>query len=249
MIETRNVYVQLLELCQSQLAAGQWSAGDRFPSERELAQKHGISRTTANKVLSKLASEGWLELRKGIGSFVAERPGLFTSLERMESFTDFALAQGFVPSTEVMEFVHLESPPAPIRGLLGLRVGEPALFLRRHRRANGEVVIVEHRYLSAWLYPDLCAEELEGSFYAVSQERFGLRAVSQRFELSATESPAEVREQWPVPALKLSGVGEDVAGRVIWYQELYYHGGRFRLHHASSGNNQSVDVSLQFQRG
>jgi DNA-binding GntR family transcriptional regulator len=248
MIETRNIYVQLLELCQKQLATGQWSVGDRFPSERELAQTHGISRTTANKVISKLASEGWLELRKGIGTFVAARPGLFTSLERMESFTEFAQAQGFVPSTGVMEFVRLERAPEPVGSILGMQREEPAFFLRRHRRANDETVIVEHRYLSARLYPDLRGEDLEGSFYALSEERFGLKAVSQRLELSATNPPAEVRDQWQVPALKLSGVGEDLTRKVLWYQELYYHGGRFRLHHASTGNSPSPSVSLHFQR-
>ncbi len=84
--ETRPIHEQLIRLCQEELEAGRWQPGQQFPSS-VICARHGVSRATANKVLSKLASEGWLEMRKGIGCFVAERPTLFTSLRRIESFT------------------------------------------------------------------------------------------------------------------------------------------------------------------
>lgn len=51
MIETRPVHELLRERCQ-----------------KELAMQFRIFRGTANKVLAKLASESWLELRKGLGT-------------------------------------------------------------------------------------------------------------------------------------------------------------------------------------
>ncbi|MFN9913156.1 MAG: GntR family transcriptional regulator, partial [Pirellulaceae bacterium] len=43
---------------------------DRFLTEREIADRFGVSRPTANKALASLVSEGLLEFRRGVGTFV-----------------------------------------------------------------------------------------------------------------------------------------------------------------------------------
>ena len=43
---------------------------DQFLTEREVAEKFQVSRATANKSLASLVSEGFLEFRKGVGTFV-----------------------------------------------------------------------------------------------------------------------------------------------------------------------------------
>ena len=49
---------------------GDLKPGDRFPSARELAETHGIGRTTAGRVHGTLISLGLIEHRPGIGTFV-----------------------------------------------------------------------------------------------------------------------------------------------------------------------------------
>ncbi len=44
-----------------------------MPSESELAQRYGVSRMTAGKVLGQLAAEGLIRRRRGAGSVVARR--------------------------------------------------------------------------------------------------------------------------------------------------------------------------------
>ncbi|PTY01711.1 hypothetical protein DB346_11835 [Verrucomicrobia bacterium LW23] len=231
-IETRSVHLQLIQLCQQELGAGKWRAGDRFPSERELAARHGISRVTANKVIAKLVSEGWLELRKGIGCFVAERPTLFASLRRVESFTDFAREQGYEPSTQVLEFQRAHAAQERIRSALRVAPGDAVMFMRRLRLADGEPVILEDRWLPAALYPGLTEAKAQGSFYQLCRERFGLTVQREEAEIRAAIAPAWPGVNWPAPALRLEGLGFDAAGRPLWYQVLHYHGGRFTLSNA-----------------
>ena len=62
----------LRESILDRLQAGQWRAGDRLPTERELSERFGVSRTTVRKALLELKQQGLIEQTVGSGTFVAE---------------------------------------------------------------------------------------------------------------------------------------------------------------------------------
>ena len=55
--------------------------GDAFPSVRALSRELKINPNTAHKIIQQLIDEGVLEVRPGIGRFVAE-PSASTAAER-----------------------------------------------------------------------------------------------------------------------------------------------------------------------
>lgn len=56
-----------------QLEAGQWRAtGGRLPTERELAERYQVSRTTVRKVLAELKEQGLIQQTAGSGTYLAE---------------------------------------------------------------------------------------------------------------------------------------------------------------------------------
>jgi DNA-binding FadR family transcriptional regulator len=57
------------------LESGHWRAGDRLPTERELSESHGVSRTTVRKALLDLKQQGLIEQTVGSGTYVAEHVG------------------------------------------------------------------------------------------------------------------------------------------------------------------------------
>lgn len=63
----------LRETILSQLQAGHWKAGDRLPTERELAEGYRVSRTTVRKALADLKQQGLIEQTVGSGTFVAQK--------------------------------------------------------------------------------------------------------------------------------------------------------------------------------
>ena len=65
------VYRQIVEYVRGQIAAGQWSAGNRLPAQRELARLFGVNRSTVVAAMEELASHGLLESDHGGGTRVA----------------------------------------------------------------------------------------------------------------------------------------------------------------------------------
>lgn len=241
MIETRTVHEQLIELCQNDLAAGRWQSGEQFPSERDLAATHSVSRATANKVLAKLVSEGWLEMRKGIGCFVSDRPTLFASLRQIESFTNLTTEQGFCPSTQVIEFQSDATAPDAVHAALQNTKKDRVIFMRRLRLIDDAPVILEERWLPAYRYPRLTAARLKGSFYKLCHDAYGLTVQREEAEISAALAPELPELHWDAPALRIEGVGFDSENHPLWYQVLHYHGARFSL-------NNTVDNAAAFPR-
>lgn len=61
---------QLAALLSSQIVSGALAPGDRLPTEQQLGQVHGVSRTVVREAVHQLRSRGLLVSRQGSGVFV-----------------------------------------------------------------------------------------------------------------------------------------------------------------------------------
>ncbi|MFD4507209.1 GntR family transcriptional regulator [Streptomyces sp. NPDC058457] len=59
---------------REQLANGTYRVGQQLPTQRELAGEFGVSRDTVQRVLRRLADEGWIATRQGSGMRVLRVP-------------------------------------------------------------------------------------------------------------------------------------------------------------------------------
>ncbi len=82
-----SLYQQVVYAAKKAVISGQMRPGDPFPSVRALSKDLKINPNTAHKVIARLAAEGMLEIRPGLGAFVTERP-LATALERTRLLED-----------------------------------------------------------------------------------------------------------------------------------------------------------------
>ena len=67
-------YERLTEHYRDLIERGQLKPGDRFPSARELSERHGVGRATSGRVHGTLISVGLIEHRPGVGTFVLAPP-------------------------------------------------------------------------------------------------------------------------------------------------------------------------------
>ncbi|MCB2068499.1 MAG: winged helix-turn-helix transcriptional regulator, partial [Ottowia sp.] len=65
-----NTTMALRDHLLANLAAGRWRAGDRLPTERELGDQFGISRTSVRRVLLELRELGAITQTVGSGTYV-----------------------------------------------------------------------------------------------------------------------------------------------------------------------------------
>ena len=94
-------YERLVEHYRDLISRGQLKPGDRFPSARELSEKHAVGRTTTGRVHGTLISMGLIEHRPGVGTFVlalppdgeAEVPALATAAQKVVDAFDAWRAQ------------------------------------------------------------------------------------------------------------------------------------------------------------
>jgi len=69
-----SVHEQVLFAVKRAIVSERMRPGDEFPSVRALSRELRINPNTAHKVVAALLSDGLLEVRPGIGTFVAARP-------------------------------------------------------------------------------------------------------------------------------------------------------------------------------
>ena len=68
-----SLYEQVVYAAKKAVVSGQMVPGEPFPSVRALSKALKINPNTAHKVIGQLVSEGIIEVRPGLGTFVSER--------------------------------------------------------------------------------------------------------------------------------------------------------------------------------
>src|SRR5262245_490559 len=70
----RPVFRQISDHLRDVIASGKLGEGDQLPSEAQLAEHYGITRTTAREALAVLEAEGLVIAEHGKGRYVRPRP-------------------------------------------------------------------------------------------------------------------------------------------------------------------------------
>lgn len=78
-IETRierrpKLSERIVASIREQISAGRYEPGSRLPTESQLTQLFGVSRTVVREAVASLAADGLVEPRQGAGVFVRETP-------------------------------------------------------------------------------------------------------------------------------------------------------------------------------
>lgn len=222
------VYQQLNELLRELMRSGEFKIGERFLTERQIAERFGVSRATANKALSNLVSEGILEFRKGLGTFV-QGGVLNFDLKLLVSFTARADSLGKKAATKVLAFERQRARDAPdAAGALGVGPDEEILYLERLRMADGVAVILERRYVVARFCPKLDRHAAAGSLYAYFTDRCKLDIAGAEQTIRAVSIRGDDAKLLEVAGgtagLLVTATGALAGGASLWWERTLYRG-------------------------
>jgi GntR family transcriptional regulator len=73
------VYYQIKQSIKSWILNREFNPGEKIPSENELASKFSVSRLTVRQAISQLVQEGFLNSKRGEGTFVTNNENLINS--------------------------------------------------------------------------------------------------------------------------------------------------------------------------
>lgn len=197
-----------------------------LPSERELAEVLGVSRSTLRSCLKDLADEGLVQTRHGFGTVVVGQ--IPKALSRHSGFTEDARARGLVPSSDILS---LTAGPAGADTALrtGMPLGSEVLTLVRLRRANGEALSYESVTVPLWAVG--ADFDGKGSLYD-RMDAFGTRPKRMLQSLEAVAAPADIAALLGIengaPVLRIAQVGYGADGKAVEDAVSFYRGDRYK---------------------
>jgi GntR family transcriptional regulator len=240
------MYQQMNEILRQLLNTDEFAEGDKFLTERQIAERFQVSRPTANKVLGGMVSEGLLEFRKGVGTFVRP-PQLNYDIQFLVSFTEEVKERGKVPGTRVLQFDQIKASEAEDDIAAKLQVdGDTELFaITRLRLADKVPVILEKRWVPIAVFSGLTRQELHGSFYSLCQQKYGLHITESDQTIRAvklmTKEAKALETRIGSPAFLVSAVGYS-GTTATWWEKTLYRGDAYEFHRARSSPGRLIDL-------
>src|SRR5260370_13338127 len=180
-------YERIVDELRGEILTGRRAAGERLPSEHELADHYGTSRPTVRRAVARLKAEGLVVTFQGRGAFVRPKPHvrlLITGSSYrkhrglgLPGFNAQALEQGQAPQQQqqLLE-VATVSAPAEVAIRLGIEDGSALVVRRRVFLADGEPVALCDSYYPAGLAdgtPIAQARKIRGGVHALIEDPSG----------------------------------------------------------------------------
>ncbi len=221
---------------QSDLASliAKTSAGDRLPSEPDLAKKLGVSRATLREAMRTFEAQGLIRRRQGSGTFVVGQvPVMEAGLEVLESLETMAKRLGLEITVDNL---HLETSAADYDNSQALDVpmGTPLLRVQRVMREESRpVAYLVDTLPEGVLRPDQLPNDFDGSVLDFLLQRGDSLTVSKA-AISAIGAPADVAK--PLQIQRGDVLLEFVSklyhsnGKVLDYSSSYFIPGYFHFH-------------------
>jgi GntR family transcriptional regulator len=231
---------QLGAALSGEIRKGRFRPGEQIPSEREICQAYGVSRTTVRQTINDLVAAGFLMRVPARGTFVAG-PHIDQDLTRVVRFSEAVAAAGYAPSSRL---VRIDRHPATVAvsRALGVPAGERVVVIEMLSRADGAPLAFYRIHLP----PEISDRTARAVLAAEAEGRvtFGLvlesihrvtglepAQVAQTYEAAAAPPPIarvlEIPEGTPVIASTRTVL--TASGNPITYDDAFYRGDRYRF--------------------
>ncbi|MGB7096234.1 MAG: GntR family transcriptional regulator [Anaerolineales bacterium] len=226
-------YIQLIESLKEKISSSEWKAGDQIPSEPDLCESYGVSRTVVRQALREIELEGLINRRKGKGTFVSE-PKLSESLaQKLTGFYQDMVERGHTIETHVLHHKVIRAKKK-VAEFLGIESGTSVIDIKRLRFIKGEPIVLVTSYLPYELCPKLAEADITNqSLYEFLEKECGVIIAYGRRSIEAV--PANQTEakllkiEVGAPLILLNSVSYLEDDTPIEYYHAVHRGDRSRF--------------------
>ena len=225
-------YQEIAHSLELGLAAG-GDAARAIPSEHELCERYGASRTTIRAALKQLQDQGLIERRQGKGTFY--RPRHIT--KHLGSIVDFhseARMAGRVPKTQVLALTSRGATPAEFALFGGDIAKDGIVELLRLRSLDDQPAVLQRSRLGAAVLGEAKADALmNASLYRYLAECRGIHVATVEETLEPLGAGVEDAGHLGIPAgtaiFRSRRVARDGIGAVVEVSDNLIRGDIYRF--------------------
>lgn len=210
------------------------AAGQRLPSEPDLAKQLGVSRATLREAMRTFETQGLIRRRQGSGTFVVGKvQALDSGLEVLESLETMAKRLDLKISVSDLN-VEQVAANEELAAMLNVDMSSPLLHVRRVVRADGRPVAYLVDILPGnVLHNDDLPVDFHGSVLDFLLGR-GDSLATSRANISAIGATADVAKALEIQRgdvlLHFHSQLFDINGKVVDYSLSYFIPGYFNFH-------------------
>ncbi|MFC1558014.1 GntR family transcriptional regulator [candidate division KSB1 bacterium] len=211
---------------------GDLAPGMKVPSENEIIKDHKVSNTTARKILQEMESAGWVTKIKGKGTYVRQN-NIVRSATRILSFTKNMLESGHKPSTKVLNKKLIKKGYSAVINGRRYTMQGPVYKIHRLRYADNIPMMLEIRYISLNLCPDIEKETFKDSLYNIYKKKYNYHLSEVNQMLSTIMVKNDVLKYFcleeSIPAFLIEGVTFCGREMILEMEKSIYRGDKYRF--------------------
>lgn len=148
------LYYQLLTIIKENIEKGVWKPGQTIPTEIELMERYGISRSTTRQAILALVNDGYLRREKRRGTIVASPTGRMRFIGSLISFSEEMNSKGISHYSRILDQKLLSANPNIARKL-GLNIGTAVYYLKRVRYVSDQPFLIDEHFIPHSLCPGI----------------------------------------------------------------------------------------------
>ena len=226
-------YLQVKEVLFRKINSGELKAGDSLPSQSELCDQFGVSRTVIRQALNELENDGRIIQHKGRVAQVKEPKITGRMLERLSGTYQDIIDIGYVPINQVLK-QHVIKARKWLSRRLDINIGEKIIEIKRLRYVNHEPFVLIISYIPYDLAPKFAEIDLtKKSLLSELEKEYGITIASSRRSIEtrcATENEARLLEiEKGSPLLIIETVSYMENGRAMGTTRSLFRGDRARF--------------------
>jgi GntR family transcriptional regulator len=219
------LHERIRDVLASRITSKKWPLGTMIPPEQAIAAELGVALGTVRRALGSLVDKGLVERRQGVGTFV-KRADFSNSLFR---FFQLSHEDGtpIFPEGRTVEHRKI-SADAFIAEKLGLKRGDPVLYIHRLRSIAVDPLLVERIWLPYTEFAalaDLDEHEWQMLLYRL-YEKHCARSVARTvdhlsFGSASQEEASHLKLPAKAPVLVIERAAYGIEGRPIeWRRSI-----------------------------
>jgi DNA-binding GntR family transcriptional regulator len=227
------LYIQIRNLLREQIRLGEWSAYEPMPTEDELVNHFGVSRTTVRQAMADLVNEGLVVRKAGRGTF-ARQPLLVLRMQQWHSVALDIAQRGLRSSKLTLSLERLDARTEIAHRASEIAEGD-VLHIQQVRYADDLPIVVLDHYFPFERCGFLADMPVDEPTFSIQQAlgQHGIELHSAKGEISATtatELEAKYLQVPPgTPLVEIATKTYDRDGRVVEYSRGVVQTGRYPI--------------------